>query len=185
MKRFFNPCGRQAENISLLAAGVLSESEKSRVQSHLRECAACRQHYEEIQSVTVPLVNWTESLTPIQPGLLVQRRWAKAIEMADQKDTVHGFALPIRSRIREVFWPWRRVWAGLATVWVLLIVINLADRDSKPVGKVSTASPMVSFREEQKVLNELFADRMPVETAEPPKVFSPRPRTEKIKAEIV
>jgi anti-sigma factor RsiW len=150
VKRFFNPCGRQARNISLLAAGVLSEREKTQVQTHLQECAACRQRYEEIQSVTVPLANWAESLTPIEPDASAQRRWVGAVEMAGRKDPVRGFAPAIGSRIREVFWPWRRVWAGLATV-----------------------------------LNELFADRLPVETAEPPKVFSPRPRTEKFQSEIV
>ena len=85
----------------------------------------------------------------------------------------------------ELVLPSRRVWSGLAAVWVVIIAINLADRDSTPAGKISTASPTVSFREEQKVLNELFADRVPVEAAEPPKVFSPRPRTEKFQSEIV
>jgi len=185
VKRFFNSCGRQRENISLLAAGVLPEQEKTQVQNHLRECPACRQYYEEIKSVAVPLGNWAESRPEIQPDTAAQRRWAKAIEMAGRPEAVPGFVPAIRGRMREIFWPWRHVWAGLATVWILLIAINLAERDPAPTGKVSTALATVSFREEQKVLNELFADRVLVEAAEPPKVFSPRPRTEKFQSETV
>jgi hypothetical protein len=37
---------------------------------------------------------------------------------------------------------------------------------------------MVSFREQQRILNELFADHTPATEADRPKTFSPRPRTE-------
>jgi hypothetical protein len=82
---------------------------------------------------------------------------------------------------RELIWPSRRVWSGLATVWVLLFLINVSQRDSSPrvmAKSAPTAEAMSTFRDQQKLLNELFADRsLPVD-AEPRRIFSPKPRTE-------
>jgi hypothetical protein len=79
---------------------------------------------------------------------------------------------------QELFLPSRRVWSGLAAVWLLILAVNLAQHDSAPTGKISAAPAMMSFREQQRWMNELFADRAPVTDAEPPKPFSPKPRAE-------
>jgi hypothetical protein len=81
----------------------------------------------------------------------------------------------------ELIWPCRRIWAGLAAVWVLIFVVNISQRDGSQT-RIAKSSPptevMMTFRDQQKLLNELFADRsLPVE-AEPPRIFSPKPRTE-------
>jgi hypothetical protein len=189
VKRFFNSCGRQGENISLLAAGVLPECEKIQVQSHLRECAACRQYLEEIKSVTVPLVNWAESLPQIQPDAAAQRRWAKAIEMAGQPETGHGFAPAIRDRMREIFWPWRHVWTGLAAAWLVILAGNVALREpasgSTAKSAVSEQEAMSSFKDQQWILAELLADHSVPQDAERQKFFSPKPRTERFKVASV
>ena len=82
---------------------------------------------------------------------------------------------------QELIWPSRRVWSGLATVWVLLFLINFSQRDSSAMvmaKSAPTAEAMTTFRDQQKLLNELFADRsLPVD-AESPRTFSPKPRTE-------
>lgn len=83
----------------------------------------------------------------------------------------------------ELLWPCRRTWSGLATVWVLLFLINVSQRDSSPrvmAKSTPTAEVMTTFRDQQKLLNELFADRsLPVD-AESPRIFSPKPRTETV-----
>ncbi|MEI9866494.1 MAG: hypothetical protein WDN00_18455 [Limisphaerales bacterium] len=78
----------------------------------------------------------------------------------------------------ELVWPCRRIWTGLATVWLLIFAINLAQHEPSPAGKMTTAPAMMSFREQQRWMNELFADRTPPVEAEPPKTFAPKPRTE-------
>jgi hypothetical protein len=83
-----------------------------------------------------------------------------------------------RTLWQELFLPSRRVWSGLATVWLLILAINLAQHDSSPAGKMVAAPAMMSFREQQRWMNELFADRTPPVEAEPPKTISPKPRTE-------
>jgi len=46
---------------------------------------------------------------------------------------------------------------------------------------VPTAGLMMTFRDQQKMLNELFADRTLPAEAERPRIFSPKPRTETTK----
>ena len=79
---------------------------------------------------------------------------------------------------QELFLPSRHIWSGLAAVWLLILTINLAQQEPSPAGKMTAAPAMMSFREQQRWMNELFADRAPTVDAEPPKTFSPKPRTE-------
>jgi hypothetical protein len=88
----------------------------------------------------------------------------------------------------ELVWPCRRIWTGLAAVWILIFIVNFSQRGgSQTMMAKSAPTPemMMSFRDQQQLLNELFADRsLPVE-AERPKVFSPKPRTETMRFETV
>ena len=93
----------------------------------------------------------------------------------------------------NVFWselilPSRRTWAGLAAAWLLIVAVNVLQREPVTAGKFSSASSaptMMSFREQQRWMNELFADRTVATDAEPPKTFSPKPRTETAKVVAV
>lgn len=78
----------------------------------------------------------------------------------------------------ELVWPCRRIWMGLAAVWLLILTINLAQHEPSSTGKMTAAPALMSFREQQRWMNDLFADRVPTVDAEPPKIFSPKPRTE-------
>jgi hypothetical protein len=78
---------------------------------------------------------------------------------------------------RELIWPARRVWAGLAAVWLLILAANFSMRDHSEI-KVAKSAPspevIMAFRQQQQLLNELIgADDSPV--AEAPKTYSPRP----------
>ncbi len=79
---------------------------------------------------------------------------------------------------QELILPSHRTWAGLAGVWLILLAINFAQHEPAPSGKATPAPTMMSFREQQRLMNELFADRLPVTEAEGPRSFSPKPRTE-------
>jgi len=82
---------------------------------------------------------------------------------------------------RELIFPCRRIWTGLAAVWILLFIVNLSQRDGSQtmmVKSAPTAEMVMTFRDQQKLLDELFADRsLPVDV-ELPKIFLPKPRTE-------
>jgi hypothetical protein len=88
----------------------------------------------------------------------------------------------------ELVWPCRRIWTGLAAVWVLLAIVNFSQRDNLPVHLAKSSSPAamtMTFRDQQKMLNELFADRSLPAEAVRPRIFSPKPRTETTRLETV
>ena len=82
---------------------------------------------------------------------------------------------------RELIFPSRRAWAGLAAIWILILVVNLSQSDSSPAGKIAAApAMMMSFQDQQKMLNEIFADRSQPSEADRPKNLPAKPRTETI-----
>lgn len=80
---------------------------------------------------------------------------------------------------RELILPSRRIWAGLAAVWLLIFAVNLSMRDHSPSGVVASAPPqmMLTFRQQQQLLTELLGPDETL-TAEPATPYLPRPRSE-------
>jgi len=82
----------------------------------------------------------------------------------------------------ELIWPCRRIWTGLAAVWILIIAVNLSQRD--PAEMMARKSPppspemILTFRQQEMLLAELIGPNEP-RIAEPPKTFSPRPSSER------
>lgn len=79
---------------------------------------------------------------------------------------------------RELILPSRRTWATLVAVWMVIFAINVAQRNTASAVNASAAPVMMSFGEQQRMLNELFADRAPVSDADQPKTIAPQPHTE-------
>jgi hypothetical protein len=210
MKRFFSPCRNIRRDLCLLAGGVLPEPEREKVLIHLAACSDCRKYLAEIKSVTTSLSDWEKDFAHIQPGQAVQTRWARAVQAAGRMEPVcqlpinpeniqhptsnaqHPVQAPtedhwmfhIREWCLDVIWPYRRVWAGLAVVWVLIFLGNLSLQDHASALARKSSPPtqemIMAFRDQQVVLAELLADHSaPCET-ERPKIFSPRPRTENV-----
>jgi anti-sigma factor RsiW len=185
MKRFFNSCGRHRQSISLLVAGVLPSPERAEIENHLAACVDCRNYFEEIKTVTVPLADAVEKFPRLQPSPASLMRWANAIHAAARAERNRRFAplTAFSSWWQEVIWPWRRAWAGLAAIWLMIFAGNLSLHDRSPSfsAKSSPASPAViaSFKDQQKILAELLADHSAPREAERQKKFSPQPRTER------
>jgi hypothetical protein len=81
----------------------------------------------------------------------------------------------------ELVLPCRRIWTGLAAVWILVFIVNVSQHDGSPDGnaKVAVSSAMtMTLRDQQKWLNELLADRSFATDAERPRMYLPKPRTE-------
>ena len=73
-------------------------------------------------------------------------------------------------------------------MWVVLLLINVSQHDSAPVVMAKSSPPaalQVTFRDQQKMLNDLFADRSPMPDADRPRIFFPRPRTETLEQTTV
>ena len=90
------------------------------------------------------------------------------------------------SHLSTILWPHPKAWAGLAAVWILILVVNFPMRDKTPVSaeKSSPPSPevIVELRQQQRLLAELIGLR-DIREADRSKSFVPQPRSER--AEIV
>lgn len=82
----------------------------------------------------------------------------------------------------ELVWPCRRIWTGLAAVWVLIFVFNFSQRD--PLERMARKSPppspemILAFRQQERLLAELIGLNETHAAEPPPKPFLPQPRSE-------
>jgi hypothetical protein len=195
MNWFFHPCRRQRRDVGLLASGALPESERGRVEGHLAACAACRTYYEEIKAVTVPLANLVGNFSQLEPSPAARQRWAMAIQAVAEQDRNAGQRPAVIERrfspvaslsewARDVIWPCRRIWTGLAAVWLVILAGNLSLREHPQSSLAAKSSPpaqemMTAFKDRQKILAELLADHAAPREADRQKPSFIKPRTER------
>jgi hypothetical protein len=83
---------------------------------------------------------------------------------------------------RELIWPARRIWAGFAAVWLLLVAVNLADADHSATDQAGLkplpAGSLATWEQQQQILAELIGQTEPHETDQP-KPILPQPRSER------
>ena len=82
----------------------------------------------------------------------------------------------------ELIWPCRRTWAGLAAVWLALLVFNLTQGErSQMVVAKSTTPPeemRLALQEQRRVLEEIIGSTPP-SAAEPPRRPDTQPRSQR------
>lgn len=81
---------------------------------------------------------------------------------------------------RELIFPSRRIWAGLAAIWIVLFIFNFSQRDSSELMAKKIPSPEIisSFQQQEKLLAELIGQNEP-QVAEQRKTFLPTPKSER------
>ncbi len=182
MKWFWNPCRRHRANLCLLVSGALAERETSEVRAHLADCADCRKYHDEIASLAKPLADWETNFTHVKPTRDAQTRWMKAVQAAANNKSIRRPEAQnfLFNCWLELIWPYRRIWTGLAAVWILILIFNFSQRDpSELMARKSPPSPemILVFRQQQRLLAELIGPNEP-QAVEPPKPFLPQPRSE-------
>jgi|SRR5580692_11380141 hypothetical protein len=99
----------------------------------------------------------------------------------ENEDQIPFFVNVLLAFWRELIWPCRRIWAGLAAIWVLIFAVNFSQRDKSEMmaGKTPLPSPemILVFGQQERLLAEL-TDQKETPVAEPPKLFLPQPRSE-------
>ena len=82
---------------------------------------------------------------------------------------------------RELIWPCRGIWAGLAAVWILLLAANLSwtDRPTAIARRAPepSAEVLLAFWRQERSLAELIEPHPP-RLAVPAKAALPRPRSQ-------
>ncbi len=83
---------------------------------------------------------------------------------------------------RELIFPSRRIWAGLAAAWILIFIVNFSQRDPERLmaRKLPRPSPeaIQAWRQQQRLLAELIGPSE-MRAAQPQKPLVPRPSTER------
>ena len=89
----------------------------------------------------------------------------------------------VRLSFQELIWPCRRIWTGLAAVWILILAANVSLHEHSPAMAKSGPSSemMMTLKDQQKILAELLTDRSAPRDVERQKSFSPKPHTETVK----
>jgi hypothetical protein len=81
----------------------------------------------------------------------------------------------------ELFLPSRRIWTGLAAVWIVILAVNFSLRDNPQttMAKASSSPQMVlALRQQEQMLTELIGPNDPP-AAEPQKSYAPRPSSQR------
>jgi len=132
MRRFLNECGHYRASLCLLAGGTLPDFERAGVKNHVANCAGCRKYYDEIKSLTVTLSNWENPFSHIEPDQNTHARWAKDFQAATEP--IHPsrfeFIISFLDWCRDMIWPCRRIWTGLAAVWMVILAVDFSARDA-------------------------------------------------------
>jgi hypothetical protein len=81
----------------------------------------------------------------------------------------------------ELVWPSRRIWAGLATIWIMIFAFNFSQRDPSELMARKSPPPspelILTFWQQERLLAELVGPNEP-QAVESPKPFLPQPRSE-------
>ena len=84
--------------------------------------------------------------------------------------------------LRALLWPSPHAWAGLAAVWVILLVMNRESDEKVVLTASSVLSPVQQIADARRERNDLLAeliDESPSDpVAEEAKPFVPKPRSE-------
>jgi hypothetical protein len=121
-----------------------------------------------------------------QPLRQVPAAWrAEILSAATQAARPHAASVSLfstlSSQLSTLLWPRPLAWAGLAAVWLIILGLNLASRQTAPrLAKQNLPLPpqvFMAFQEQERVLAEIVGPgAMP--TAQPRKPALPRPRSE-------
>ena len=84
-----------------------------------------------------------------------------------------------RKMWQELIWPSRRIWAGFAAAWLVIVAANLVDRPERAAlgagTKPQRAQVLMAWEQQQKLLVTLLSDTDGRDAERPKPV--PRPRS--------
>jgi hypothetical protein len=121
-----------------------------------------------------------------QPLRQVPSAWREEILVAAD---VNRRNLPVRELTfaatvwRELIWPCRRIWVGLAPVWVALLVFNMTHSEHRQTVTAQSRIPpgemRLALQEQQRILAEIIGPNPAASPAEPPRRPNLQPRSER------
>ena len=155
------------------------------IQQHLAECPDCTRAFAAEAKLSAQITT----------GLRRGQRTATLWEQIEQQVVTAAvnqppsplreltFAATFRLRLRELLWPSPQAWAGLAAVWVVLLVTSFMAREPATATEARQVSPPSRqtrelLQEQRQMLAELngLADQL---ATEQPGGVAPQPHTQR------
>jgi anti-sigma factor RsiW len=181
MKYFWGACENARRSICLLACGELTPEERGRLQNHLAVCKRCQEYQKEISNVAGALTSWERSFEEVEPGQAGLALWASdfALAQALERSATQGGFYRLRDWCKEVVWPNRWVWTGLAAVWLVILGVNLsASNQTAATRSVSPSLEMVRAYLTQEGFLSRPRGREQKQVTKPPARPDPAPRSD-------
>jgi hypothetical protein len=110
-------------------------------------CTHCQEYHEQISKVTGALASWERNFEEVEPSSAAVARWVRDVTGARELE------LPIREErfhwlfdwCKDMFWPTRRLWAGLAAAWLVILGANLFERDPAQRERAVSSRPSLEM----------------------------------------
>jgi hypothetical protein len=130
MTRLFNSCRKYRENLCAMTSSDLPPEDRVRLERHLASCADCRQYRDDIGSMTALLTAGGELFPDVEPSESTCMRWATDFEAAIEPgcSTVTRALRGFLDWSRDMVWPCRRIWAGIAAIWLVILGLSATQR---------------------------------------------------------
>jgi len=108
---------------------------------------------------------------------------ATAAQPSQQPEPLFSLTFVAMKFWHESIRPWRRIWAGMAAIWLVLLALNLATRETPKMARHQTSPPdpelLAALRERERLMRQWFEPIAPPPAATPkiPGPRSERPET--------
>ena len=124
--RLLSPCRKYREDLCAVMSGDVGAEDHARLEEHLEACVACQRYRDEIGSVAAFLASGKDLVAEVEPHETSRTRWNRDFDAAIEP--AHSIAIKVSRGLldwsRDMVWPCRRTWAGMAVLWMLILCLN-------------------------------------------------------------
>jgi hypothetical protein len=114
-----------------------------------------------------------------EPFPLSQRERAGVRENHSKEGETAAFRF-LQLLWHNLFLPSRRIWTGLAAVWIIILAANFSLRDNQPMTMAKSTAPEIvpSLQQQEQLLTKLTGSDESA-AADPQKSYTPRPSSQR------
>jgi hypothetical protein len=141
----FYGCHSYREEICAAASGKIPAANRAALEHHLKGCTECQQYREEIGNVVVRLAAAVELFSDIEPRNTTHERWARDFDSAIEpvRPLAPGLCPVFLDWSRDMMLPCRRIWSGMAAIWVVIFGLNISQRAKQESPASYRPSPQI------------------------------------------
>jgi len=140
-----------AQDVDLLALGLLGEEDCASLRAHMDACPECRSHYEEGRSVAALLAL---SVPPAEPSASVREQLLERLRAGREaaiEAAAHPSAVPAAApgRARLDLWRWANLGWALVTAALVFVAVTTAMENRRVQHELTSLQMLVGEREQE------------------------------------